>query len=81
MEFHAGSETAGAVPVAADRGFFFYLPLETAQMWFDNAAATGLWIERNGNEIARYRGGNLADTFRKIRSCGEKLIKADPFVR
>jgi hypothetical protein len=79
LEFHAGDTTAGAEPVAADHGFFFYMSLEPAQVWFDKTKASGFWIERNGKEIARYRGGNLAETFNKIRACGEKLIKADPF--
>lgn len=79
LEFHAGSETAGAKPVAAKHGFFFYLPLQAAQIWFDNTKNSGFWIERGGKEIGRYHGGNLAEIFRKIRSCGEGLIKADPF--
>lgn len=81
LEFHAGSETAGAKPVAAKHGFFFYLPLQAAQIWFDNTKNSGFWIERSGKEIGRYHGGNLAEIFRKIRSCGEGLIKADPFAK
>lgn len=79
LKFHAGDTTAGAEPVAADHGFFFYMSLEPAQVWFDKTRASGFWIERNGAEIAHYTGGNLAETFNKIRACGEKLIKADPF--
>jgi hypothetical protein len=79
LEFHAGPETAGVEPVAGKHGFFVYLPLQMAQTWFDNTKTSGFWIERKGKEIGRYRGGNLAETFRKIRSCGEGLVKADPF--
>lgn len=79
LKFHAGDTTAGAEPVAADHGFFFYMSLEPAQVWFDKSRASGFWIERDGQEIGRYRGGNLAETFRKIRACGEKLIRDDPF--
>ena len=81
LEFHAGGETAEAEPVAAKHGFFLYLPLQTAQIWFDNTRNSGFWIERRGKEIGRYHGGNLAEIFRKIRSCGEELIKADPFAK
>lgn len=79
LKFHAGDSTAGAEPVAADHGFFFYMSLEPAQVWFDKTKAFGFWIERDGKDIAHYRGGNLAETFHKIRACGERLIKADPF--
>lgn len=79
FRLHAGDETASADPVAWDHGFFFYMSLDPAQRWFDKTKASGFWIERDGREIARYKGGNLAETFRKIRACGERLIKADPF--
>lgn len=79
LRFHAGDEIAGAEPVAGSHGFFFYMSLDPAERWFGKTKASGFWIERNGKEIARYRGGNLAETFQKIRACGEKLIKADPF--
>jgi len=79
LRFHAGDQIAGAEPVAAERGFFFYMSLETAQVWFDKTRASGFWIERDGKEIARFKGGNLAEAFRKIRACGERLVKADPF--
>ena len=81
LEFHAGGETAEAEPVAAKHGFFLYLPIQTAQIWFDNTRNSGFWIERRGKEIGRFHGGNLAEIFRKIRSCGEELIKADPFAK
>ena len=79
LRFHAGDQIAGADPVAADRGFFYYMSLDPAEVWFNKTKASGFWIERDGQEIARYKGGNLAETFRKIRACGERLIKADPF--
>lgn len=79
LEFHAGDTIAGGEVIAADRGFFFYMSLEPAEVWFEKTRASGFWIERDGKEIGRFKGGNLAETFRKIRACGEKLIKADPF--
>lgn len=81
LKFHAGDQVAGAEPVAGDRGFFFYMSLDPAQIWFEKTRTSGFWIERDGREIGRYKGGNLAETFRKIRACGERLIKADPFAK
>lgn len=81
FEFNAGDQTAGAEPVAANHGFFFYMSLEPAQVWFDKTKAHGFSIERDGKEIARFKGGNLAETFRKILACGERLIKVDPFAQ
>lgn len=81
LELHAGSEIAGVEPVAGDHGFFVYLPLDTADIWFDNTKISGFWIERRGQEIGRFRGGNLAEIFRKMKSCGEALVRADPFAK
>lgn len=79
FEFKAGDARMGASAVAGEHGFFVYMSLEPAQDWFDKTRTDGFSIHRNGHEIARYRRGNLAQTFRKIRACGEKLVKADPF--
>lgn len=79
LQLHAGDETVGATAVAAEHGFFLYMSLERAQLWFDKTKGSDFWLERNGEEIGRYRGGDLAEAFRKTRACGEKLIKNDPF--
>ena len=79
LELHAGDAVMGANPVAGEHGFFLYMSLEPAQSWFDKTRGSDFWIERNGEEIGRYRGGNLAEVFRKIRACGDQLIKTDPF--
>jgi hypothetical protein len=79
LELHAGDTTAGAEPVAIDHALIFYMSLEPAQVWFDKTKASGFWLERDGKDIAHYRGGNLAEAFHKIRACGDKLIKDDPF--
>lgn len=81
LKFHAGDQVAGAEPVAGERGFFFYMSLEPAQTWFEKTRPSGFWIERDGKEIGRYKGGNLAEAFKKVRDCGERLIKADPFAK
>lgn len=79
MRFYAGSETLSAKPVADEHGFFFYAPLETLEHWFAEAKSSGFWIEFEDKKLGPYRGGNLPTAFRKLRSCGEKLARSDPF--
>lgn len=68
-----------AIPIAGEKGFFFYLDAGNAQTWLKLGDKRGLWLERDGKVLERINSDDLPDKIEELRKCGARLLADDPF--